>query len=102
MSNKDNNPQGRELDDLSIDSLNRSTASEPLLERNKHKVSEYTTLMMLLKGMIGLGIFSLPHTAKTLGYVGYAVLYPLVSTLKTSYIVLVINVANDMNFNSER
>lgn len=94
--------QGKELEVLSYHSENISTISEPLLERNRYKVSEYTTIMMMLKGMIGLGIFSLPHTAKSLGYLGYAVFYPIVSGLKTYYIILLIQAANEMKFNGER
>lgn len=94
--------EGKELQDLSAKSLNDSTTSEPFLERNKDKVPEISSIMMLLKGMIGLGIFSLPETTRTLGYVGYGFLYPIFSSLKTYYIVLVITVANELNFKSER
>jgi hypothetical protein len=62
----------------------------------------FASIMMILKAMLGLGIFVLPHTCKFLGYGGYAFFYPLVSTLKTLYICLIMKVCDDVGYTGSR
>ena len=85
----------------------RFEMEKPLLIINKpvdkkELASDFGSVMMILKAMVGLGIFALPHTAKYIGYGGYAIMYPMVSILKTMYVVLVIRVCNKMNYRDDR
>lgn len=54
--------------------------------------------MMILKGMIGLGIFVLPQTAKDLGWLGFSFFYTLIALVNVYFLSLVMGIADELNY----
>jgi len=76
--------------------------SLPHEEDIKHKAEPLTTVIQILKSMVGLGIFVLPHTTKDIGWFGFMVFYPVVALSMTFFITIIIKVANDLGFHGSR
>ena len=64
--------------------------------------SNFGLAVMLLRGMIGLGIFILPHTAHFVGVWGFTVMYPIIFMTLSSYVLLIVYVANEVGYKGRR
>lgn len=73
------------LQSTEISSDSTSVQSLPKLA-NKEFASTFTTVILMMKGMIGLAVLMLPQTMKYMGYFGFTVTY-LGSTLCLVYLI---------------
>ena len=65
-------------------------------------VSNFGVAIMIAKGMIGLGIFSLPHLCKYIGVLGFIIMYPALSLVFLFLICLVVHTANEVGYKGIR
>jgi amino acid permease len=54
--------------------------------------------MMIMKGMIGLGIFVLPKLTQNVGWLGFSIFYPIIVLDMVFFLSLVVKVADDIGY----
>ena len=62
------------------------------------KANNLVSSIQIMKAMVGLGIFILPHTTKDVGILGFAIFYPLIVYTMTFFVTFVIQAANEINY----
>ena len=66
------------------------------------KTSNLNIGIMMLKGALGLGIFTLPELSDSLGFYGVALIYTLTFGILTVFIFLMVHVANEIQYKGRR
>ena len=90
--------QLRSIHELEIIRLKRNFLLDEEEDTYESKASNLVISIQIMKTMVGLGIFVLPHTVKEVGILGFAIFYPLILYTMTLFITLVIKAANDIGY----
>ena len=64
--------------------------------------SNFGVTVMVAKGIFGLGIFTIPHLTKYVGYIGVSVMYPTLSIILTLMTCLAVYTANKIGYQGRR
>lgn len=68
----------------------------------RNKSSNFDITIFLLKGMVGLGMFIIPHLTKDVGWLGISIMYPLVGGVFIFLISLAITAGIGIGYNGSR
>ena len=94
-----------EIEDIDVTPVKDQSGINSLLtsqiEENE-RASNFEISILLLKGMIGLGIFILPHTTKFVGIWGFTVMYPIIFFGMSSYLAMIVYVSNQVGYRGKR
>ena len=66
------------------------------------KSSNFQITIFLLKGMVGLGMFIIPHLTKDIGWAGMSIMYPVVGGIFIFLISLAITAGIGIGYNGSR
>lgn len=75
---------------------------ETIRETPVEKSSNFQITIFLLKGMVGLGMFIIPHLTKDIGWLGMAIMYPIVGGIFIFLISLAITAGIGIGYNGSR
>lgn len=79
--------------------LEITNEEDRLINTHEAKASNLTSFIQILKSAVGLGLFILPHTAKDVGYLGFAIFYSVIVLTMNYFMVLLVDVANGIGYN---
>lgn len=72
------------------------------LDTFENRASDRYSAVMILKAMVGLGIFVIPQCTKDIGILGIAIFYPTIVLLMSFFISMIIEVANELGYQGSR